>query len=191
MISGVAMAVTIDTGRTSQLETLMRFAPAAAALSLALALTASVGFAGPRQATPQAAVLIAEGDAALRTGNVQAAIDAFEAALTADPGHTPTLLRLAEAARASGLQGKAIRYYRVAQEREPKNLDALAGEGAALAEKGALAKAREKLAQVEKACGKAACVPAQSLSAAIARGPAVRIQTAEAAIPDAAQPRAN
>lgn len=169
----------------------MRFAPAAAALSLALALSASVGFAGPRQAAPRAATLIAQGDAALQAGDTQGAVDAFEAALTVDPGYTPTLLRLAAAARASGMQGKAIGYYREAQEREPKNLDALAGEGAALAEKGALAKAKEKLAQVEKACGKDPCVPAQSLSAAIARGPVVRIQTAEATIPNAQPAQAN
>lgn len=169
----------------------MRFAPAAAALSLALALSASVGFAGPREATPRAAVLIAQGDAALQAGDTQGAVDAFEAALTVDPGYTGTLLRLAAAARASGMQGKAIRYYREAQEREPKNLHALAGEGAALAEKGALAKAKEKLAQVEKACGKGPCAAAQSLSAAIARGPAERVQTAEVTLPDTAQPRAN
>jgi tetratricopeptide (TPR) repeat protein len=185
------MAVPIDTSTPSRLETLMRYAPAAAALSLALALSASVGFAGPRQAAPRAAVLIAQGDAALKMGDAQGAADAFEAALAVDPGHTPILLHLAAAARASGMQGKAIRYYREAQEREPKNLDALAGEGAALAEKGALAKAREKLAQVEKACGKAACAPAQVVTAAIARGPAIRIQTAEAVVPEAAQPRAN
>ena len=169
----------------------MRYAPAAAALSLAFALSASIGLAGPRQAAPRAATLIAQGEAAMRAGDTQAAVDAFEAALAVDPGHTDTLLHLAAAARASGMQGKAIRYYREAQEREPKNIDALAGEGAALAEKGALAKAKEKLAQVEKACGKAPCASAQSLSAAIARGPAIRIQTAEAAIPDTPQPRAN
>lgn len=192
MISNVTMAVTTDTtGRTPRLENLMRYAPAAAALSLALALSASVGFAGPREASPRAAMLIAQGDAALRAGDAEGAVDAFEAALAVDPAYTPTLLHLAAAARASGLQGKAIRYYREAQEREPKNLDALAGEGAALAEKGALAKAREKLALVEKACGKAACAPAQTLTAAIARGPVLRVQTAEVAIPDTAQPRAN
>lgn len=169
----------------------MRYAPAAAALSLALALSASIGFAAPREAAPRAAMLIVQGDAALKAGDAQGAIDAFEAALAVDPGYTPTLLHLAVAARASGLPGKAIRYYRKAQEREPKNLEALAGEGAALAEKGALAKAREKLALVEKACGKQPCVPAQSLSAAIARGPAIRIQTAEAVVPDAVKPRSN
>ena len=105
--------------------------------------------------------------------------------MTVDPGYTPILLRLAQAARANGLQGKAIRYYREAQAREPGNLDAIAGEGAALAEKGALAKAREKLALVEKQCGKSACAPAQGLSAAIARGPIVRVQTAEVVLPDA------
>lgn len=169
----------------------MRYAPAAAALSLALALSASVGWAGPREPAPRAALLIADGDAALRAGDPQAAVDAFEAALAVDPAHTPTLLRLAAAARANDLQGKAIRYYREALAREPKNVDALAGEGAALAEKGALAKARERLAQVEKACGKDACAPALTLSAAIARGPVVRIQTAEAVVPNAPTPQSN
>lgn len=169
----------------------MRYAPAAAALSLALALSASIGLAGPRNPAPRAATLIAEGDAALRSGDAQGAVDAFEAALAVDPGYTPTLLRLAEVARANDLQGKAIRYYREALDREPKNVDALAGEGAALAEKGALAKAREKLAQVEKVCGKQACAPAQALSAAIARGPVVRIQTAEAVVPTAQPAQAN
>ena len=59
----------------------MRFAPAAAALSLALAMTSSVGWAGDDAPTPRAAVLIAEGEAALAQGDTQGAIDAFEAAL--------------------------------------------------------------------------------------------------------------
>ena len=132
-----------------------------------------------------------EGQAALRAGDAQGAVDAFEAALALDPGHTPTLLRLAEAARASELQGKAIHYYREALAREPNNLEALAGEGAALAEKGALAKARERLASVQKACGKTSCAPAQALSAAIAKGPLTRVQTAEAVVPEAKVPQVN
>jgi tetratricopeptide (TPR) repeat protein len=180
-----------DSRRSSRVETLMRYAPAAAALSLVLAVSASVGLAGPRNPAPRAASLIAEGDASLRAGDSQGAVDAFEAALTVDPGYTPTLLRLAEAARANDLQGKAIRYYREALAREPKNVDALAGEGAALAEKGALAKARERLAVVEKVCGKNGCAPAEALSAAIARGPVVRIQTAEVVVPNAQPAAAN
>lgn len=161
----------------------MRYAPAAAALSLALALSASSGFAAPYVPDPRAVSLSAEGQAALLAGDTQGAVDAFEAALAVDPGYTATLLRLAEAARASDLQGKAIGYYREALTREPGNIDAMAGEGAALAEKGAIAKAKEKLALVQKACGESACAPAQTLSAAIARGPVVKVQTAEVVMP--------
>ena len=103
----------------------MRFAPAAAALSLALAVTSSVGWAGNDAPEPRAGVLIAKGETALAQGDTQGAIDAFEAALAVDPGHTPIFLRLAEAARADGLQGKAIRYYREALTREPRNLAVL------------------------------------------------------------------
>lgn len=169
----------------------MRFAPAAAALSLALAITASVGHSAPRAPVPQAAGLIAQGQSALSAGDTEAAIDAFEAALAVDPGYTPTLLRLAEAARATGLQGKAIRYYREALSREPGNVEALAGEGTALAEKGALAKAQDRLAQVEKACGDANCAAAQRLTAAIVRGPLVPVQTAEVTLPEPSATQAN
>ncbi|WP_375291464.1 tetratricopeptide repeat protein [Qipengyuania sp.] len=169
----------------------MRYAPAAAALSLALALSASVSYGAARSPTPAAAEMLAEGQAALQSGDTNGAIDAFESALTLDPGYTPTLLRLAEAARANGLQGKAIRYYREALDREPDNVDALAGEGSALAEKGAIAKAKEKLAKVQEECGSATCAPAQSLSVAITRGPILRVQTAEASIPETATPQAN
>lgn len=169
----------------------MRFAPPAAALSLALALAASAGFAAPRAPDGRAAALLAAGQAALQAGDAQGAVDAFETALALDPGYTPTLLRLAEAARANDLHGKAIRYYREALEREPGNLEALAGEGAALAEKGALAKARERLAAVQKACGVASCSAAQTLAAAIAKGPVVRVQTAEAAVQGAEPARVN
>ena len=127
----------------------MRFAPTAAALSLALAVTASVGLKAEEQVDPRAAMLMAEGKAALDAGNTQAAIDAYEAALTLDPGHTPILIELAAAARADGLQGKALRLYREALARDPGNLLAIAGEGAALVEKGAVEKARRNPAQLE------------------------------------------
>lgn len=133
----------------------MRFAPAAAALSLLVAVSASVSQAGERSADPRAAVLISEGRAALAAGKPQAAIDAFESALAVDPAHTPILLELAEAARAQGMQGKAIAFYREALTRDPDNLAAIAGEGTALVEKGALEKARRNLAMLQSKCGEA------------------------------------
>ncbi len=162
----------------------MRFAPAAAALSLALAITASVGQAAPLTPDPRAAALIADGDAALTADEPQNAIDAFEAALAVDPAYTPILLRLAEAARREGLQGKAIRYYRETLERDPKNYAALSGEGAALLEKGAVERARLSLDKLQSLCG-TTCPETQSLAAALAAGPQPRVLTAEAVMPDA------
>lgn len=168
----------------------MRFAPAAAALSLALALTASVSWSADRTPAPHAAALIAQGDAALHQGDVQGAIDAYEAALAVDPSYSPVLLKLAEAARKDGLQGKAITYYREVLIRDPRNFSAMAGEGEALVERGALEKARGNLARLESLCGKS-CPETAALTAAIAAGPKPRIQTAEATLPEGRGPQAN
>lgn len=157
----------------------MRFAPAAAALSLVLAVQASMGYA-QEQVDPRAEALVAEGQASLAMGQTQDAIDAFEAALAVDPGYTQVYIELANAARADGLQGKAIHYYRAAQERDPTNLAAITGEGEALVEKGALAAARENLDRLTDLCGET-CVETVQLSAAIDRGPPV--MTAEAVDP--------
>ena len=152
----------------------MRFAPAAAALSLVLAVSASVAGAQDRDPDPRAAVLIAQGDAALKAGESQAAIDAYEAALTVDPGYTPVFLSLAEVARFEGLQGKAIRYYRETLVRDPGNFAAISGEGAALVEKGALEKAKRNLAQLKSLCG-ATCPETLALQTSIAAGPPARL----------------
>lgn len=153
----------------------MRFAPAAAALSLCLAMTASMINAGAStKPDPRAAALIAQGQAALQAGETQAAIDAFEAALTVDPGYTPIFIDLAEASRQSGLQGKAIRYYREALERDPGNIAAISGEGAALVEKGALEKAKRNLAKLQSLCGDK-CPETVALQSTIARGVPARL----------------
>lgn len=164
----------------------MRFAPVAAALSLALAITASVGHAGERVPDPRAAAMVEQGRAALAHGDAQAAIDAFEAALALDPGHTPIFLELAQAARAEDMQGKAIRYYREALARDPGNLAAISGEGEALMEKGAVEKAKRNLAQLESMCGQN-CPETVELASVISRGsskPRMAASEAEAATPN-------
>ena len=162
----------------------MRFAAPAAALAVVLAMTASVGQGEDHVTDPRAAALVAQGRAALAAGHPQQAVDAFEAALAVDPAATAIFLELAEAARANGLQGKAIHYYRLALTREPSNLAALSGEGAALVEKGAVEKARRNLAKLQSMCGDN-CPEARQLAAAIAKGPQPRVLTAEAILPDA------
>jgi tetratricopeptide (TPR) repeat protein len=170
--------------RSGPKDLLMRFAAPAAALAAVLAITASVGQSADHVTDPRAAALVAEGRAALAAGETQRAVDAFEAALTVDPAATPIYLDLAEAARRSGLQGKAIRYYRDALAREPDNLSALSGEGAALVEKGAVEKARRNLARLQSMCGES-CPETRQLASAIAKGPQPRVLTAEAVMPDA------
>lgn len=161
----------------------MRYTPAALALSLLLAVTASVGRgAPPAPLDPRAAVLVAEGRKALAAGDPNAAIDAYEAAFVIQPGHVAILLNLAEATRAQGLQGKALRYYREALKREPGNIYALAGEGMALVEKGAVDKAKRNLTRLEQLCT-GTCAPARELAAAIAKGPAKQVVSAEAVQP--------
>lgn len=164
-------------------ELVMRYFPAAVALSLAVAMTASIGQGAERPIDPRAVMLEKEGEAKLAAGDTQAAVDLFEAALAVDPGHTAIYLDLAEAARRQGLQGKAIHYYREALEREPENLAAISGEGAALVEKGAVEKARKNLAKLETMCGDN-CRETRTLAAAIARGPQQAVLTAEAVTPE-------
>jgi Tfp pilus assembly protein PilF len=156
-------------------ELVMRFAPAAAALSLCLAMSASVLNAGAGdKPDARAAALIAQGQAALNAGETQAAVDAFEAALAVDPGYTPIFIDLAEAARQNGLQGKAIKYYREALDRDPGNFAAISGEGAALVEKGAVEKAKRNLAKLQSLCGDN-CPETVALQSSIARGVPARL----------------
>ena len=144
----------------------MRFAPAAAALSLVAALTASMGVGAEREADPRAAMLVI------------------------DPGYTAIFLDLAAAARSEGLQGKAIHYYREALARDPGNLAAISGEGAALVEKGAVEKAKANLAKLTSMCGEG-CDETRQLAAAIQAGPRAPVLTAEAVMPEAQVTQSN
>ncbi len=161
----------------------MRYAPAALALSLVVAVTASAGLGAQRQPDPRAAALVAEGKSELAAGQPAAATDSFEAALAVDPGYTVVYLSLGDAARAQGLQGKAIHYYREALARDPKNLAAISGEGEAMLEKGAVEKARRNLAELQSLCGNN-CSEAQHLASAIQSHPQQAVLTAEAVVPD-------
>lgn len=158
----------------------MRFGPAAAALSLVFAVSASVGHASWYDPDPEAQALVAQGQALLAAGDTQGAIDFYETALAVDPAFTEIYIELAEAARAEGLQGKAIGYYRQARARDPENLAAIAGEGEAMVEKGALSAARANLEILESLCGEG-CAETAQLAAAIQAGPAV--MTAEVVDP--------
>lgn len=161
----------------------MRYTPVAFALSLLAAVTSSVTYSAPqRSIDPRAAALLAQGRAAMGAGQVDAAVDAFEAALVVQPGAVPVLLDLAEATRRQGMQGKALHYYRDALQADPANLMAISGEGAALVEKGAVEKARRNLTRLQGLCGDN-CEATRQLAAVITKGPSPRLVSAEAVKP--------
>lgn len=158
----------------------MRYAPVALALSLVVGVTGSMGVArSSAPVDPRVEALLKDGRAALIKGDADAATDSFEAALVIDPASNAALLGLADAARREGLQGKAIHYYREVLSREPNNVVAISGEGGAMVEKGAVEKAKRNLTRLEGLCGKG-CAETAELSAAIMRGPAPKMLSAEA-----------
>ncbi len=165
-------------------EYLMRFTPAALALSLLAGVTSSIAWSDSGEAlSPRAALLVEQGNARLSAGDANGAIDAYEAALVVQPGNSQVLVSLAEATRAQGMQGKALHFYRAALVTDPRNVKAISGEGAALAEKGALVKARRNLAQLESLCG-SDCEATRVLSTLLDKEPARRMVHAEAVKPN-------
>jgi tetratricopeptide (TPR) repeat protein len=165
-------------------EFLMRYYPAALALSLLAGVWSSVGYsAAPQPLDPRAAALLTQGQAELAAGQLDLAIDAYESALAIQPGSIRILLELAAVTRRQGMQGKALHYYRLALAGDPANLDAISGEGAALVEKGAVEKARRNLARLQGLCG-TNCSATRELAAAIAKGPAPKMVTAQQITPE-------
>jgi tetratricopeptide (TPR) repeat protein len=165
-------------------DLLMRYTPAALALSLVALLTASVGYSAPPQPLdPRAATLVAQGRGELAAGRIDAAIDAYEAALAIQPGSVAVLVQLADATRRQGMQGKALHYYREALAADPQNVTAISGEGSALVEKGAVEKARRNLTRLEGLCG-SSCDATRQLAAAISKGASPRMVSAEAVKPE-------
>ncbi len=159
---------------------LMRYTPAALALALLAGVTSSIAYSDTgEKLEPRAAALVAQGDAALASGDANAAIDAYEAALVIQPGNALILIELAEATRFQGMHGKALHYYREALVNDPRNVAAIAGEGAALAQKGARHKAERNLARLKGLCGND-CDATKRLSAVLAAEPATRMVRAEA-----------
>jgi tetratricopeptide (TPR) repeat protein len=153
------------------LETIMRFTPASIALAVALAVSSSGGLTQKpdSQIDPVSLEWLRHGEAEQRAGNLGAATDAFETALAVDPRNRAAYVAAAQIARAQGLQGKAIGLYREALLLDPQDIEAITGQGQAMAEKGALAKAKENLARVKELC-KGECPQVARLDAAIAKG---------------------
>src|SRR6478609_6867125 len=128
------------------------------------------------QIQPRSVSLQHEGKALLSAGKLEQAEDVFETALAVDPRNRWAFVDLARVAEKQHLYGKAIRMTNKALMLEPNDLDAIAVQGEAMVELGALARAQANLQKLQTICSKG-CPQLAQLSAAISRGPTVASAT--------------
>lgn len=162
----------------------MRYTPVTCALALALACFSS-GVNGQKpdaEIDPRSVELVQKGQTLAQAGDFQGANDLIESALVLDPRNRGAYVALAKVAQKQDLNGKAIRMYREALKIEPNDVNALAGQGEALVAKGAVEKAKENLARIEKLCV-SRCNEQVLLAASIARGPSPKVLTAKSVTP--------
>ncbi len=166
------------------LEMFMRFTPRAITLALVLATVSSVGHGKrpDKDISPSSILLMNQGKTALASKQFEAAVDALEASLAVDPRNRESFITLAQVARQQGLPGKAIRFYREALLIEPNDVAALSGQGEAMVQRGALAKARENLNRITQLCP-TVCGEQTLLAAAIEKGAAAPVVSAQAIQP--------
>ena len=153
----------------------MRLTPFILCLGL-VASTVPVAVVGQRpddQISPRSAELLKQGETLLAQGKLVEADDALETALVVDPKNRAAFTAMARVAIKQKLYGQAIRLTNKALALEPTDRDAIATQGEAMVELGALPRARENLARLQKLCGNAGCPQAPELSAVSAKGPAL------------------
>lgn len=150
----------------------MRLTSMAAAAALAV-VSVSTSLSGQRpdtQIDARSMQLLEQGRAQKAAGNLDGATDTLETAVTVDPRNRAAFILLAEVAGTRGLPGKAIRLYREALLLDPNDLRALRGQGEALVQRGAVARAKDNLTKIKTLC-KQDCAEATALAAVIAKGP--------------------
>jgi Tfp pilus assembly protein PilF len=106
-------------------------------------------------------------------GKLEQAEDMLETALAVDPRNRGAFVDIARVAEKQHLFGKAIRMTSKALQLEPNDPDAIAVQGEAMVELGAIARAQANLQKLQTICGARACPQIAQLSAAISRGPTV------------------
>lgn len=133
---------------------IMRFSPAAIALSLSFAMISSAGIGGRADddIEPQSTALLQSGKEAMKAGKVEDAIGWYETALAVDPRNRAAYIAMAEAVQKQGLNGKAIRFYKEALEIDPNDQIALGGQAEAMIAKGAIEPARKNIARLKMLC---------------------------------------
>ena len=160
----------------------MRFLPGLLLIGVAGAILASP-VAGQRtddQILPRSIELQRQAKMMIAAGKLDQAEDLLESALAVDPRNRSAFVDIGRVAEKQHLFGKAIRVTNKALQLEPNDADAIAVQGEAMVELGAIARAQANLQKLQMICGAKPCPQIAQLSAAISRGPTV----ASAKVPD-------
>lgn len=160
----------------------MRFSPLSLGLAVAASTMAAPSLALFQPVDPASTALVERAEAQLEAGDLVAADDTLEAALVLDPKNGDAFTSMARVAIKQQLFGQAIKYGRKALTIDPANREALAVQGEAMVQLGAVARAQKNLDRLAELCPDN-CSERQQLSALIERGPML----AEANTADAPQ----
>ena len=124
------------------------------------------------QILPRSLELQQQAEAQFSAGKLTEAADLLETAVAVDPRNRAAFVDLARVAKQEKLFGKAVRLTNEALQLEPNDLEAIEVQGEAMVELGAIPRARENLAKLQKLCSNN-CRQVAQLSNAISRGPTV------------------
>src|SRR5256885_14838306 len=125
------------------------------------------------QILPKSVELQRQAREAVAAGKFEQAEDLLETALAVDPRNRTAFVDIARVAAKQHLFGKAIRMTNKALLLEPNDPDAIAIQGEAMVEMGAVARAQANLQKLQTICAKAARPQVAQLPAAITPGPSV------------------
>jgi Tfp pilus assembly protein PilF len=141
---------------------------------------ASMAFAAPTasqrpddQIAPKALQLQHQARDLIAAGKLEQAEDLLETSLAVDPRNRSAFVDMARVAEKQRLFGKAIRMTNKALLMEPNDPDAIAVQGEAMVEMGAVPRAQANLQKLQQICGAKSCPQVAELTAAIGRGPTV------------------
>ena len=160
----------------------MRSLPSFLLIGIAIAAFAApvAGQRSDDQIAPKSVELQHQAHELMAAGKLEQAQDALETSLAVDPRNRSAFVDMARVAEKQHLFGKAIRMTNKALLMEPNDPDAIAVQGEAMVELGAVPRAQANLQKLQQICGAKSCPQVSELSAAISRGPTV----ASAKIPE-------
>jgi tetratricopeptide (TPR) repeat protein len=160
-------------------EEFMRFLPRVMLAGLAAAALSApvIGQRADDKVVPRSVELMHQGQALAAAGKYDDAEQALEASLAVDPRNRWAFTEIARVAAKQKLYGKAISMTNKALLIEPNDPDAIAVQGEAMVQLGAIARAQANLQKLQTICAKGGCPQVAQLSGAINRGQAMAAAT--------------